>query len=320
MKLYLVRIFPESPWLTPWQSDTLSGLLCWTCARIHGESVLKQGIIEPALNGDPPFVVSDAFPGDWLPVPAAVRLASWAAMDRKSIKRAQWIDRSAFARFQQGQPLQVTELRPDRGIHEYVQLRNTIGRTSNMTTMGGGLYPTTERVLGIDSQTQAFEYLTIYVRVQQQKKAFFSDLLKELAAWGFGADRSAGKGQFRLGSELEEMEEFDRVERPTASIVLSTFQPGPNDPTDGAWDAFTKYGKLGQDFGLENVFKRPLIMIRPGACFRNSALNPYLGRAVPMAQLLSPNAAAELRARETEIIHSAYGLAVPARISWGFPT
>ena len=51
MNLYRFRLIPESPWRTPWQSDTLAGLLCWMCARTEGDTVLRRQIIEPALAG-----------------------------------------------------------------------------------------------------------------------------------------------------------------------------------------------------------------------------------------------------------------------------
>lgn len=317
MKLYRVRVIPESPWLTPWQSDTLSGLICWACARTQGERVLEQEIIEPGLNGEPPFVVSDAFPGDWLPVPAAVRLAPWAPEDRKSVKRARWIEDSAFVRLQRGERLQIADLLPHRGIHEYTQLRNTIARMSNNTAIGGGLYPTAERVLGTDGWNRPFEHFTIYLRARRQSLDLLRQLLTELAAWGFGADCSAGKGQFRLGSGLDTFDEFDRVDRPTGSIVLSTFQPGSNDPTQGVWGSFTKYGKLGPDFGLENVFKRPLIMMRPGACVRPSVPQGWVGRAIPMRELLTPDVISELERRHVNVVHWAFGLAVPLRNGMG---
>ena len=92
---------------------------------------------------------------------------------------------------------------------------------------------------------------------------FLLRLLQELAGWGFGADRSAGKGQFRLEGQLEPANALDGPADAGGCVVLSTFQPAADDPTDGAWDAFTKYGKLGPDFGLENVFKCPMILLRP---------------------------------------------------------
>src|SRR5262249_24063599 len=141
--------------------------------------------------------------------------------------------------------------------------------------------------------------------------SLFWRLVQEFAEWGFGGDRSAGKGQFRLGTNLEPAEELDEPGEADGCVVLSTFQPASGDPTDGAWDAFTKYGKLGPDFGRENVFKRPLILFRPGACFRRPAPQGWLGRAIPMGELLAPDVVAQLDGRGATVIHWAFGLCVP---------
>ncbi len=313
MRLYRVRLIPESPWLTPWQSDTLAGLLCWTCARTQGARVLEEEIIQPGLDGEPPFVLSDAFPGEWLPIPTAVRTATWPPAERKPVKRSRWMERGMFARLQHGQRPRLHDLIQDGGVHEYVQLRNSIGRTSNTTAIGGGLYPTAETVLGADDRNRPFSHLTLYIRVRQQTRDLLAELLGDLATWGFGADRSSGKGQFRIGSDLEEVDDLDGVENPTGCVVLSTFQPSSRDPTDGSWDAFTKYGKLGPDFGFDNVFKRPLIMMRPGASFVPNVSRGWVGRAIPMAEMLSPDVVSELEARKANVVHWAFGLAVPVR-------
>src|SRR5947209_10837138 len=190
MNLYRFRLIPESPWRTPWQSDTLAGLLCWMCARTQGDTVLRQQIIEPALAGRPPFVLSDAFPGDWLPVPVAMRLLDAPAEQRKTVKRAKWLSQKTFGRLQRAELPTMSDLIHDSGIREYTQLRNTIDRSSNTTTEGGGLFPTQESVLD-----KAVNYLTVYARVEPGFVEPFWRLVQELADWGFGSDRSAGKGQ-----------------------------------------------------------------------------------------------------------------------------
>ncbi len=317
MTLYRFRIVPESPWRTPWQSDTLAGLLCWACARSEGDAVLRRDIIDPALEGRPPFVLSDAFPGDWLPVPAVVRLADWPREQRKDVKRSRWLSTAAFRRVQGGATPKLADLVRESGIREYVQLRNSIGRSSNTTDQGGGLYPTDEAVLGTDDGGRPLEYLTVYARLRDDFAEPFQRLVNELAEGGFGSDRSAGKGQFRLGSELEPADALDEPAGADGCVVLSTFQPAANDPTDGAWEAFTKYGKLGPDFGLENVFKRPMILLRPGACFRRPVAGGVLGRAIPARELLAPNVVAELESRGTAaVVHWALGLCVP--LTWPY--
>jgi hypothetical protein len=264
-------------------------------------------IVDPALDGRPPFVLSDAFPGDWLPVPAGVRLAEWPPQNRKTVKRARWLSAEAFQRVQRGEIPDLADLIQAPGVREYTQLRNTIGRTSNTTAQGGDLFPTEEAVLC------EVEYLTVYARIRDDFVGRFWPLVQELASWGFGSDRSVGKGQFRLGPALEAVEGLDAPADADGCVVLSTFQPAANDPTEGAWEAFTKYGKVGPDFGLENVFKRPVILFRPGACFRRPAPTGWLGRAIPMGELLAPDAAVHLQERGAVVIHGAFGLAVPMR-------
>ena len=153
--------------------------------------------------------------------------------------------------------------------------------------------------------------MTVYVRLDDAFRDLFWRTFNELAACGYGADRSAGKGQFRIAGELELVPSFDRVNRPNGVVALSTFQPEAGDPTDGAWEAFTKYGKLGPEFGLDNIFKHPLVLLKPGASFRVREPRPWLGRAIRMNELLAKEAADALTVQGVEVIHYAYGLVVP---------
>jgi len=308
MDLYRFRLIPESPWLTPWQSDTLAGLLCWMCVRTEGDAVLRQQLIEPAMAGRPPFVLSDAFPGDRLPLPAAVRTLEVPAELRKPLKRAQWLLTDAFRQLQAGIVPGTGQMLRDAGIVEYRQLRNTISRSSNTTSNGGGLFSTEESVL-----KKGIRYLTVYARIRPDFVDVFRQLLLELARWGFGSDRTAGKGQFRLDGDLEAIPQLDEPSDADSCVVLSTFQPATGDPVDGAWTVFTKYGKLGPDFGLENVFKRPLILLRPGACFRSSVPSGWLGRAIPMDELFSREVISHLKSVRANVIHWAFGLCLPLR-------
>ena len=121
----------------------------------------------------------------------------------------------------------------------------------------------------------------------------------------------AARERERPTSRLREISgQHRRLEHPQGQQLLDATPAG--DPVDGAWETFIKYGKLGPDFGLENVFKRPLVLFRPGACFRGHAPQPWVGRSVPMAELLAPDAATALAARNTNVMHLAFGLALPA--------
>lgn len=309
MKLLHFKLRPLSAWRTPWQADTLTGLLCWAAARLGERDLLEDGITVPALRGEPPFVLSDAFPGDLLPIPAVLRLRNWPEDQRKAIKRARWLSRDSFLAVRHGAPsLQPADLLPDGYVFfHHNRLRNTLDRSTQGTPGRGGLWPCWETRL---AATQNF--LSVYARVSDPFAFHLKRLFSELSNFGFGADSSAGLGQFELVGEPQDADWLDTPpELASGCLTLSSFQPAQHDPTEGLWEAFVKYGKLGPDFGLENVFKRPLFMLRPGACFVDSSARPFLGRAIPMDQLLPAETTAEVRTQGRRVVQFAYGIAVP---------
>ncbi|MGH7214061.1 MAG: hypothetical protein ACREIT_04800, partial [Tepidisphaeraceae bacterium] len=95
--LHRLTILPRSPWRTPWQADTLSGALLATCARVHGAKTLRETLIDSMLAGEPPFVLSDALPGDLLPLPIHFRLHRYPdATNLKAVKRGRWLEPEHF--------------------------------------------------------------------------------------------------------------------------------------------------------------------------------------------------------------------------------
>ena len=130
MQLYTIKIRPRSPWRTPWQADTLMGALCTTCARCLGVEVLRAKLIDPMREGSPPFVLSDAFPGDLLPIPTTLRLAELpAGVDVKVVKRAKWLSSADFRNACLGEQLASHAFLPDL-VLSAVSRHNTLSRTS----------------------------------------------------------------------------------------------------------------------------------------------------------------------------------------------
>ncbi len=313
MLLVRYRLHPLSPWVTPWQADTLTGLLCCAMARRDGRERMYKDIQRPALDGAPPFVLSDAFPGDLLPVPITVRLQKdWAPDERKAVKRARWLTRDAFQRAQSGQELAARDLAVPDPFAVHDRWRNTLDRLNGSAGgEGGNLFASTE--VSMTAAAAAEKFLSLYARVTEDWRERLTGLLRELAETGFGADASVGRGQFELLGEPEDASWLDSADTPrTGCIALSTFQPAPGDPTDGHWESFVKYGKLAPDFGIDGVFKHPLLMLRPGAVLAMPAGSPTrLGRAVPMKELLPASTATALVAQGVSVIQLAFGLAVP---------
>lgn len=325
MNLNRLHLRPRSPWRTPWQADTLAGALCATAARVHGADFLRDRLIEPMLAGRPPFVLSDAFPGDLLPVPVAVRLAKPPLdADRKAIKRGRWLKRGDFLALRANGHeadgdgrVPWDRLLPDSAVFcDETTRHNTLARDSDASLEEGGLFSRPDTHLRSAQNGRAA--LTLYFRAADDAAAdLLLDLLHELSLVGFGADVATGRGQFEIAGDPEPDLDLDQPPPGAdAVVVFSTFQPAPGNPTDGLWEAFPKFGKLGTDLGLSDVRKHTLILFRPGACFRADPATLFLGRALPMDEVLPAAAADELRSRHIEIIHPAFGLAVPAKVMW----
>ncbi len=330
MDLYRIRLRPRSPWRTPWQADTLLGALCATAARTRGSAWLVREMIEPMQAGQPPFVLSDALPGEWLPIPALARLHPPDGTPGKKHKRLAWVQREAWLAWREGKDDGAFPWDACAAEHDLIasgeRRHNTLSRENDASLEDGGLFSkedlwlrrpeaATKGAPATSAVAPATDgCLTLYCRVRDAAAAdLLVELLEELSWTGFGADVATGRGQFELieGPQRDPVLE-QGPEGADGVMVLSTFQPGPDDPTDGWWQSFPKFAKLGPDFGLENdqVRKRTMIMLRPGACFR-CPLRPWLGWALPMEHVVEPGTAEALRASGVEVIHPAYGLAIP---------
>ncbi len=300
-------ITPRSAWRTPWQADTLGGQLYALCARLHGPDLLREALLEPALRGQPAFVLSDGLPGNLLPVPAVVRTQHRPMEQRRLIRAARWTTEQGVQLLLDGGLPESGELFSNAQVfHEVLRIRNTLDRTTQGTPDQGGLWNAPETWLA-----GGFTTLTVHALVQPAARTLLDGLFNELARVGFGADASAGYGQFDL--TVEEAPSANRT--PTGGcMALGTFQPAPHDPGHGYWEGFVKFGKLGMDVGQGHVFKRPQWMLRPGASFRTSADPQVVGQAIPSTQLLSDTAVNHLAARGIHPVQPAFTIAIP--IQW----
>jgi CRISPR-associated protein Csm4 len=242
-------------------------------------------------------------------VPEIVRLQEWEEAARKSVKRAAWLSAASFTKAQRGASLMLEDFISTAMLTPHRQTHNTLDRLSDTTGNEGSLFQKPETVLSAEGL-----HLSVYARVTEAFKPTLLTLFQQLAETGFGADTSIGKGQFEwLGCEPVTV--LDEVANANGAIALSTFQPAPGDPTKGFWEAFVKYGKVAPDPGVANVFKRPLVMLQPGACFKTDVARSYLGRAIPMDELLPAEEANQLRTRGINLTQWAFGLTVPAHFT-----
>ena len=304
--LVRVKLKPLGVWTTPWQADSLLGALACVWARSRGQNVLRRDFLDPWLANQPLFVLSDAFPADSLPAPANLPLWDWPQEKRKTVKKLHWVTPADFADVQHGKRPSL-EISPKISIRNRVRLRNAVSRISNTAGDGGELFE-----IPFSNLSESDAGLTVFARASNGGMKILMEALEMLGRTGYGADASIGHGGFELDGGPMPCPELSDVPGADAFISLSTFQPAADDPVEGFWRVFVKYGKLAPEFHSSAVFKRPQVMLEAGACFRTYCFpKPFYGASIGPKRLLSENARESLAARGIHPVQAAFALAVP---------
>jgi CRISPR-associated protein Csm4 len=309
MQLARYRLRPRSTWISDWQSDTLMGLLAALYMReAETEETeteeAERDLLGPWRDGNPPFVLSDAFPGDFLPAPACLGLfSSVGESNKKRVRRVSWLTKEQFQEVQAGRlPQGVFSSDPKDLVQDRLRMRNSIDRGVNSTGLAGTLYE-----VPLHALARGIDFLSVYAQVDAGRISLLTRLFRLLMSTGFGADAGVSQGEVELVGEPEPFSL--QVDEPTGWISLSTFQPAQADPVVGWWRSFVKYGRLGP---VTSVFKRPQWMLRPGATFfTGTAPREWYGRWIPSSDLLPNTTITELSAEGIEPGQAAFALAVP---------
>ena len=90
---YRLQMAPGSRFGTPLMADSLFGALCWEVVNRQGEPDLLK-MLDRFRKGDPPFVLSNAFPGDLLPRPLV--------LPRLSGAKDAWVTNEEFIAIREG--------------------------------------------------------------------------------------------------------------------------------------------------------------------------------------------------------------------------
>ena len=305
MKTFRVKILFISDSGTPLHSDTIFGHLCWVYRYQNGEIALVEDILND-YDISPAIVVSDGFPEDSFPYPCLTPVTEGVGTPlfreffpdgdkadflsflslMKRIRKAEWIDdveldeiakdltpislaRSLLSsEIKKGGKVKAGEVPKQTTLVPH----NTINRLTGMVEKeGGGFFHT------LENRTRDLSF-DIYVRtslgwVEKDAEEIFS----LMGRWGYGKDRSTGRGQFLV----QEVTEFRLPEQGNAIMALSHFVPDES-LSDGYYSIETKYGKLGGPYSQGGVAfpKTPLVMLKPGAIFRVKETKPFYGQSV----------------------------------------
>jgi len=290
---YTIRLILKSPIITPFQSDTLFGHICWAINYLKWDDKREvEDFLALYDQKKPPLLISNGFPKDYLPKPITrpilqEELESIFGKENrkensykiKTIKRAELIRKDDLLQIIKGQISpeilfrklaknfeKEEKKRKKRGKKEVVY-HNTINRVTNRVTTG--LYEQEETFYAPD-----FNEFEIYLKTNYFNKDDLRRIFEFISMGGFGKDKSIGKGRFKFS--IIEGTDLKDSDNPNGFMTLSSYIPHSEAPTKGYYEILLKYGKLGGDFAMgsaevdNNPFKKPLIMFRAGSTFYDS--------------------------------------------------
>ena len=294
---YKLQIELTSSIITPFQSDTIFGHICWAIHQLDWGAVndkLQQFLnAYDAKDTKPPLLVSDGFPENHLPKPVLPSV-SQEELDKKvpvkkridesyrikSLKKLKYVTRDDFEKLQQKEinSSNLFDILYNSSTEKYdetafglpfVVQHNTIDRIADKVTEG--LYSETENFFS--TENNKYE---IYISATDFfTKVDLERIFEYISLQGFGKNKSTGKGAFNI-LDISEQVDLPKTKNPNGFITLSSYIPRKNDPAEGYYNTLLKFGKLGGTFATgslkvgKNPFKKPLIMMCAGSIFKDN--------------------------------------------------
>ena len=287
MKSLKLTIEFKSPLGSMLLSDTIFGHFCWEYRDIFGEDKLKEVLEDFESN---PFIVfSDGFVKDTLPMPF-LKPKSLNEMkgyfkekfgddfdyysNVKRLKKARFVKVDFFKSLKEDLELFA--------LYDYIHksktktahfIRNSVHRITN--TVQDGLYSTTEVFYG--------EPVDIYVKYDEGRidKSTIKKVFESIGRFGFGRDKSTGKGRF----EVVEIEDEPKVlARKSTKTFISLSSGVPDEDCEVLYGkTFTKFGKHGRGPILKNPFKNPVVLFKSGSVFSFKMEKEAYGRGLSVS-------------------------------------
>jgi CRISPR-associated protein Csm4 len=299
----IVRLTPSARFLggLP-RSDTLFGALCWGIRWTHGEPALL-GVLEACERGEPPFVLSSAFPfaeGENGLVHYLPRPLHWPAgspgqdldgMSRgKHLRRTVYCSQSVFSQVIAGRPPALDSLAEPKGpclaasgeampvVQDVDVDRNAINRVTGAVQEGRLFFGQETGV------TRGGAYFLIRMR-DAAVRPLVEAALRFMADRGIGGDASVGRGQVRVLVEGGDL----LPENPTAPryVTLSLLHPSAADRDhlaagagNSAYRLVKRKGRVESLYApTEQPWKSTLVMLAEGSVFPRDGNRALYGSA-----------------------------------------
>jgi CRISPR-associated protein Csm4 len=273
VKTYRLRLRPLSPFATPWHADSLFGALAWRCAEAYGEDVLV-GWLDGFRGGNPPFLLSDALPGDWFPAPLGPIYRSSVG---DKLKVPIWVLPADFLKMLRdpGYRDRASVVGDEMTLHAD-RRHASLGGLSGATDESGALFEVEQRIL----TSLSGGFFSLYLR--SDSPDVIQALVDSVSVTGFGRKSSTGLGAFQLDGPAEVYRDLDAFEGANGFVSLSHFAPAASDPTQGAWRTHVSYPKF-HGSSVQHPMKGRLLQLTPGSWFHtNEPPREWYGRAVPL--------------------------------------
>jgi CRISPR-associated protein Csm4 len=244
---YRLRLAPGSRFGTPLLADSLFGALCWEVVHRQGEPELLK-MLERFRKGDPPFILSNAFPGDLLPRPLVLPEAPG--------EKCAWVTNEQFIAIREGR----ASFQP----HEHPEALSEI---RELHASGNKIFETQDWTWSPEWAKDGPGYFSIYARVAPEWVQPLKSLLQSVGATGFGKRRGTGRGQFTMDAAPEACPWLDPMPFESGFVSLSNFVPQETDPARGRWSIRVKYPKFGAGV-TQTSLKGRLLQLEAGSCFQ----------------------------------------------------
>lgn len=285
---------PTSGLLTPLQSDTIFGHFCWRMVEMKGEEELKK-FLDLYIEGKPVFTLSDGlfevngevlFPKPLKQTPLTNELLAKEEKVKKFLRRKEergrkFITAEHLQLFLDGKMDEYEEMFASENqqispsFQEDIRIHVGIDRDT-MKSEESKLFQTKPEYL---DEGTVFALLIKVLNESAYSEFEVESILRDVFETGFGKKKSSGYGAFTVNAFTD----YSLIKEPEAGsgfMTLGNYLPAASDSAQpGFYDYMVKYGKLGENRSSgSNPFKKPLILMKPGSCFKTQTAKPFYGR------------------------------------------
>lgn len=249
-------------------SDRLYSALCWGLRECWGKGAVAE-YCAAALSGEPPWIVSSAFPFcddvDYLPKPLLPLPEGADPELGRELKRMRWIPAAAFRAWCAGQAPDTAHLRAARGL---LAAALTEESSAHVALDRVSAAPALHHLEAISFRGASGLRFLLALR-DPAWADFLRGALRVLEDSGLGGRRSAGYGAFR--AEVRPApEDGDGWGEPASGpwCLLSRLSPAPPEARALLEEAGFGFVDVGGWIGDGTVRRRRLRLLTEGSTFR----------------------------------------------------